>query len=257
MPNLKIFNLEPNQLKTQIFGSNTATALNTDAEGKLQIRSISDVVQMTSAEALTVQANNLDIRQLSNVSDSILMYGFDGTNNQALETDVEGKLQIRSISDIVEITSGEALTVQATDLDIRGLSNVSDSILMYGFDGAANQPVGTTSAGLVKMQRAGREFDEAFSQNVDAVGTFTGLLSQDTSELSEYSFAVHNKSSNTVGVRVEISPDQSTWYIDTSEQTVDANTIDVFVAAKFLRYTRVAYRSVAGSTIDVWFQARV
>lgn len=44
--------------------------------------------------AVTVSATDLDIRDIDNATDDILVYGFDGTDNQKIKTDAAGELQV-------------------------------------------------------------------------------------------------------------------------------------------------------------------
>ena len=61
-------------------------------------------------------------------NDSILVYGWDGSSNQKIKTDVSGNLQV------------DVLTQPA-------LSESTDDILVYGWDGANNQKLSTDSSG--------------------------------------------------------------------------------------------------------------
>ncbi|MBC7345502.1 MAG: hypothetical protein H5U03_08820, partial [Clostridia bacterium] len=68
LPNNVVFNLEPQKLRTQIFGSQAAAIAQT-SDGRLEIASISDMV--------TVTVTDLDIRDLT-LSDHVMIYGAQG-----------------------------------------------------------------------------------------------------------------------------------------------------------------------------------
>lgn len=288
MPNNAVFNFDPASLRSKIYGSQDA-AISTDADGYLQIRSISDSVTVTAtdldirdlthaqdslliygfdgtdnirvrtdsdgylqirsiSDSVTVTASNLDIRDLTHAQDSLLMYGFDGTDNVRIRTDADGYLQIRSISDSV--------TVTASDLDIRDLSHAQDSLLIYGFDGSANQRIRTDSEGYLQMENI-PAFTETNNIDVPTDNDYSTLSYVDTSTQTVYTFYVYNKGPNSATVRLDVSPDQTTYYNDVLERTIASGATDVFVAKTFLRYTRIAYKSaVSGSstTLDVFFQ---
>lgn len=70
-------------------------------------------------DSLTVDAVNLDIRDIDNAQDDILVYGFDGAANKKVLVDASG---VTAIQD----NSG-SITVDAVNLDIRDLSHVQDS----------------------------------------------------------------------------------------------------------------------------------
>lgn len=95
-------------------------------------------VDVLTMPTTTVQATNLDIRDLTSASDSVLMYGSDdgGTTKRVIKTDAGGAIQVDlevasvAVTSIaagdnnignVDIVSMPAIT--ATDLDIRNLTN--------------------------------------------------------------------------------------------------------------------------------------
>ncbi|AZR73368.1 hypothetical protein BBF96_08215 [Anoxybacter fermentans] len=109
MPNYHIRNLDVTKLKTQIYGSTDTAPLATDEDGFLKIRSISD--------AITVNIDGtVAIRDLTANSDSILIYGYDGTNIQRIKTDTDGNIRTNlTARDFTELTekdlaSGDAYT---------------------------------------------------------------------------------------------------------------------------------------------------
>lgn len=247
-----VFNYDPATLRTRIFGSQDVP-IRTDADGNLQIRGISDTI--------TITATDLDIRDLTNATDSIAIYGFDGTTNRPIRTDAAGNLQIRGISDVV--------TVAATDLDIRALSQATDSIAIYGFDGTTNQAIRTDAAGRLEIRSISDTvtvsgnvnttptFSETNFLDVITGDTFTGLSYVDTSTQTMYTFYVYNKGPNSADVRLDVSPDEITFFTDVAARTIASGATDTFVAKTFLRYTRLAYKSTTAgqpTTLDVFFQ---
>ena len=117
--------------------------------------------------SIAVTATDLDIRDLTHASDSIkvgdgtdfLEVNGDGSinitdNGGSLTVDgtvaatQSGTWTIDSITNDVSIDDGgNSITVDATDLDIRDIDNATDDILIYGWDGAANQKIKTNAAG--------------------------------------------------------------------------------------------------------------
>ncbi|NSL50142.1 hypothetical protein HSX37_19315, partial len=74
-------------------------------------------------------------------TDSILVYGNDGTSNQLIKTNASGQTDIRPL------TIADQVTVSAADLDVRDLTAATDSILVYGNDGTSNQLIKTNASG--------------------------------------------------------------------------------------------------------------
>ncbi|SDN26287.1 hypothetical protein SAMN04488502_1161, partial [Dendrosporobacter quercicolus] len=83
MPNLKVLQDQPAQLKSQLYGFDGANVrpLLTDNTGRTNIRPLD-----TSTDSVTVAATDLDVRDLTAATDSILVYGNDGTSNQLIKT---------------------------------------------------------------------------------------------------------------------------------------------------------------------------
>ncbi|AZO93807.1 hypothetical protein GM661_01530 [Iocasia frigidifontis] len=109
MPNFKVRNFSVDRLKTQIFGTSTENPIATDSDGLLRIRSISDAISVD-------MTGTVDIRDLTASSDSIEIYGFDGTNIQRIQTDTEGNIRThltaRDFSELTEtgLVSTDAFT---------------------------------------------------------------------------------------------------------------------------------------------------
>jgi hypothetical protein len=180
---------------------------------------------------------------------------FGSETNTALKTDSEGMLEIRSISDNVNVINNTADnlktqiygsdTTSAVKTDAEGalyIRSISDIVNISGTVTAI------TSQG----------FNEVNNLAVLTDDNFTPLESQDLSLLDEYSFAVYNRiEGNSVDIMVEISPNNIDWFTDISSQTIAAGSMDVFVPSRWLRYSRIQYKSTTpgqAATIDVYFQ---
>ncbi|MCW3489269.1 DUF6385 domain-containing protein [Dethiobacter alkaliphilus] len=188
MPNYVVFNREPSQLKTQIFGSDLDNAIATDSQGRL------------------------------------------------------------IIAEIVETVS----------VDIRELTFTEDSIRIYGSEAF---PLTTTDDGLLNILQRARFVATDTEDDVETAATdFAGLLASDVSEKTNVSFAVHNTSNEQLSIRVEVSPDETLWILDSEELTLEGEEATVFVPKYFLKYARIAYASLTDGetvTFDAWFQAAV
>ena len=291
MPNYKVFQDAPSELRARIYGVDNGTdqPLKVDATGALAIQN--------DGGSLTVDATDLDIRDLNNATDNVLVYGNDGVDNQPLLTDAAGALAIQD--------NGGSLTVDATDLDIRDLDNATDNVLVYGSDGVDNQPLLTDATGALAIQDNGgsltvdatdldiRDLDNATdsvlvygndgvnnvalltdangvlqvaavstfmeaSEVVNTGATFVGSTSQDISLVPNYTWFIRNTGANSATVKLQISPNNVDWLDDGTSQEVESGEAIVLVANVFLRYTRVAYQSTEtdeDTTLELIWQA--
>lgn len=124
MPNYSVTNFDVAKLKTQIYGSNTALPVSTDADGKLQIRSISDTVNVS----ITGEVN---MRDLTADSDSILIYGYDGTNIQRIKTDTDGN--IRTHVTARDFTEASQADLSSADTFTNSTSQDTSQYRVYSF----------------------------------------------------------------------------------------------------------------------------
>jgi hypothetical protein len=80
--------------------------------------------------------------------------------------------------------------------------------------------------------------------------------------LGTYSFFVYNRGpgANKVDARVEVSANGTNWFDDVDTVTgIAVGSVDVLVPQRFLKYTRLSYKSSAAgnsTTIDVLFNAQ-
>lgn len=232
MPNNVVFNIEPDKLRTQIFG-NQGAALAQTSDGLLQIASIS--------EAVSIVATSLDIRALT-LTDHVTVYGNQGA---ALAQTSDGLLQVASISDVVGVT--------ATNLDIRDLT-LSDHVRVYG---SADAPLAQDASNNLQTNLQARAFTELSWPSVATSTAYSFVPAQNTSQMSKYTFAVYNSGTQDATIRIEASPDANMWYIDTAAQTLAAGTIEAYVARVFMKYTRIAYAAPVATTLDIFYNAQV
>lgn len=122
-----------------ISGSVTVTATDFDIRNLVFADDKVDV----SGSSVTVSATNLDIRDLTHVSDSVKIG--DGTDFLAI--DASGNIGVHD--------AGGSLTVDAVNLDIRDLAAATDSVSAWTKDGSGNSITSTSGALDVNIANAG------------------------------------------------------------------------------------------------------
>ncbi|GBG57468.1 hypothetical protein SPFL3101_02812 [Sporomusaceae bacterium FL31] len=141
-------------------------------------------------------------------------------------------------TDIRPLTTADQVTVSATDLDIRALDSVTDSV-----------------TAIVSVSHT-----EPAADNVTTSDTYAGT-GQDVATWRTFSFFIENTSATAVSgtVKIQISPDNTKWVDDGAEYVLEQNETTVLVTSKYLRYARVAYKSTVTATpadLSISFQAQ-
>ena len=166
-------------------------ALHTDTTGDLQV----DVLTLPTA---TVQATNLDIRDLSSASDGVAIYGSDdgGTTKRIIKTDSGGAIQIDLEVASVTANAGTNLNTSALALEsggnIAAIKAKTDNIPALGQAlAAASVPVILPAATITTLTppAAITGFATSAKQDtvighVDGIETLLGTIDADTSNLS-------------------------------------------------------------------------
>lgn len=120
MPNYKVFQDVPASLRTRLYGVDDGTdvALVVNTAGVLAIQD--------NDASITVDATNLDIRDLAHATDNVQVFGFDGTVNRAILTDDTGRLQIIAITSFAEATQTVTTAAAFAGSTARDVSLVPD-----------------------------------------------------------------------------------------------------------------------------------
>lgn len=113
----------------QVFVKQTAhDDLNANANlqvGNADVANGNPVPVSDAGGSLTVDANNLDIRDIDHATDDILVYGWDGSANQKIKTDNTGELQI----DVVSSALPSGAATEATLAAISGKMSPANAAL--------------------------------------------------------------------------------------------------------------------------------
>lgn len=136
--------------------------------------------------------------------------------------------------------------------DLRDLTPSSDGVKIYGSNG---NPIASTLDGLVQIKMSGRKYVQS-ADMVTASNLFVSSMPKDVSEVSVYSYGVHNNGTEVVLVQLQISPDGAIWTPDDLEREILPGALEVITPNHFLRYVRIIYRSQVPNPLMVWFQAQ-
>ncbi|MCX7884945.1 MAG: DUF6385 domain-containing protein [Caloramator sp.] len=205
MPNNIIFNETAEELKAQVFGYNGTTLQSLQLDASGNLKIGGSV---TISNSVTIVAENLNIRALSGATDSVAVSG--------------------TVTVAGTVTVGNTVTVVAESLSIRALSANTDTVSI---------------GGVVSVINTGNSFTENNVTITDVAGTGV-TLTFDSSQQTLYSYYVKNNASNTIQVRLQISPTENDdYFINDQAAATDlspGNAI-VIVPKYFLRYTRLYF----------------
>lgn len=276
MPGMPVYQDSPANLKNQIYAASGSNVINVQADGTGRLK-----VSTDSAAPLDVSINE--------ASDSIVVYGNDGTDNQVLKTNTSGQLDIRPLTsaDTVSVAISEtddSIVVYGNDgtdnkvlktntsgqMDIRPLtaadmvtavvSQADDSIVIYGNDGTDNKVLKTDVNGVLQVNDTITFTNETLLTGSTTTNVYQYTTQQEISTMSTYMFFVKNAgSTNDALIKVQLSPNGTDWVDDSTEFTVGHDTSAIQTANKFLRYIRIAYKSKvddASTTLDIIFQGQ-
>uniref|UniRef100_UPI00048FA379 DUF6385 domain-containing protein n=1 Tax=Paenibacillus sp. UNC451MF TaxID=1449063 RepID=UPI00048FA379 len=168
---------------------------------------------------------------------------------------------LTSAGTITNILNGTITSVLGTTITAGTLT--SAGTITNILNGTITSVLGTTiTAGTLSSVTSisQKSFVEQSTLAITTGNTYTPLPAITTGVLGVYSFFIFNSGANPVDTQLEISADGTNYYVDTTgDNPIAAGATDVVVAARFLKYTRLSYRSTnAGSpsTINVYFNAQ-
>jgi len=238
MPNYSVFNTNPDQLQTVIFG--------TDGTGPKQITV--DTNGQILVGGATITAGSIDVA-------SATITG--GTIDAVTSATIAGG----TIDAVTSATIAGGTIDAVTSATIAGgtIDAVTSATIAGGtIDAVTSATIaGGTIDNLTSI--AQKSFYEISNLNVATGDTLTALPAVSTSIYGPSTFFVYNAGTNDALVEIQISANGTNWYTDIAATTIAAGAVNVFVPTIFLKYTQLAYQSAtAGSptTIDVYFNAQ-
>ena len=200
-----------------------------------------------------------------------LIFGRDTTStNRALATDTSGRLTNIALDGTLTSILGATLTAGTLTNLLNGtITSVLGTTITAGtltnlLNGTITSVLGTTiTAGTLSSVTSisQKSFVEEATTTITTADAFTALPAVTTSVFGTYSFFIYNRGpGGNADARVEISADGSNWYDNVDTVTgIAVGSVDVLVPSKFLKYSRLAYRSSAAgtpTTINVFFNGQ-
>jgi len=180
-----------------------------------------------------------------------------------LRLDEKGQLYVRHVDSIGKIEAPVSVRIVSpipvpvdiktpVKADVRDLTPSRDGIKIYSSNGNS---IESTRDGLVQVKMSGRKYIQSV-ESVTSANVSVATTPKDVSEISAYSYAVHNMGTEEVMVQLQISPDGAIWTADDLACEILPGALAVITPNRFLRYVRLIYRSQSPNPLIVWFQAQ-
>ncbi|WHE06583.1 DUF6385 domain-containing protein [Thermoanaerobacterium thermosaccharolyticum] len=201
-----------------------------------------------------------------------LIHGMQGTTPTPLLLDpTTGKLLSTvdgSVTVAGTVTAQGTLTVTSSNFDIRPLTGATDSVtISSGSVTVAGTVTVTASALDIRPITASTDSvtlgSRTFLEDSTAIAGVTGtgvVLMENTGNKSMYSYYITNTGTNTIAVKLQISPTTTDTYFvdDTTSINLAGGSITVLTAVKFMQYTRLYYDTGgAAATAEFYYNAQV
>ncbi|MHB9146436.1 MAG: DUF6385 domain-containing protein [Symbiobacteriia bacterium] len=268
MPNFLVFNKDVDSLRVKVFGSSNTSPIQVDGSGNLIVGAgtvtiTGGTISALSAGTVTIAGGTVNIEAAT-----VTVSG--GTINTVVALNagtvtVSGGTIGALSAGTVTISGGTITTVSALAAGTVTVSGGTIDALSAGTVTISGGTISALSAGTVTVTGGSinlnsRGFTEASETVASTTTALAGATARDVSDKSAYSFFVHNTSADSAFVRIDISPDNTTWYADIATSTLAGNAVDTLVNQKFLKYARVAYATATAGgtvTVNVIWQAQV
>ncbi len=253
MPNFKIFQDNPDYARIKIYGSNNV-AFNTDTSGNLAITSTGlAITAPTNGLTVTAPASGLAITPpTGGLSITPPTNGLTITSTGLSVTAPANGLTVTAPASGLSITPPtNGLTITSTGLSITapagGLSITppTNGLLVTGTLASA---LATTDVSATRANVTNTAGSPDTTYTVLGVATWT--------------FGVVNNSLDANAqalVKLQLSPDGTTWVDEVSNTTINQNSMATFVATTFLKYARLYYAAVNAAsavTLNIFFQGQ-
>ncbi|MDI6603878.1 MAG: DUF6385 domain-containing protein [Thermoanaerobacteraceae bacterium] len=192
----------------------------------------------------------------------------DSTTGKLLST-VDGSVTVAGT-----VTAQGTVTVTASALDVRPLSGVTDSIIVSS--GSVTVAGTVTAQGTVTVTASALDIrplsgstdsftlgSRIFVEDSTSIANVTGtgvVLTENTGNKSMYSYYITNTGTNTVTVKLQISPTTTATYFvdDGASYAIAGGAITVIATTKFMQYTRLYYDTGATAvTAQLYYNAQV
>lgn len=240
--NYKIFQDNPDQARTKIYGSNNV-ALSTDSSGRLTVTAPGEGL------SITAPANGLSITPPSGgLSITPPSGGLSITSpaNGLTVTAPASGLSITPPSGGLSVTSptnGLTVTAPASGLSITPPTN---GLLITSTGLATALATTDVSATRANFTDTGGTPDTTYT----VLGTKTWTFGVVNAALATNAQAL---------VKLQMSADGSTWNDEVANTTISQNSMQTFVSSIFLKYARVYYAAVNASsavTLRIYLQGQ-
>ena len=172
------------------------------------------------------------------------VYGMDNNQVKPVAVDSNGYFVLSPLG---------AVTVTATNLDIRDLNSATDSVTVTATDLDIRNLSGTQDS--VQLYNCG--FVEDTLSTTVASGT-SFLLVKDISAYRQNSYYLKNNGSNSVTIAMQLSPVNTSSYFvdDASTATVTAGGGGIVAATVAMKFARLRVTASASTAVEVYYNGR-
>ncbi|MHB1681452.1 MAG: DUF6385 domain-containing protein [Bacilli bacterium] len=176
---------------------------------------------------------------------------------------IERPVDVDSVKDPISVRKiKKPITVSRIrePVKIFPLNQTADRVTVFGSNSTV--PIRTDAQGRLviagEIHVSPVQFTEVVFTDTVSTDEFRALPSQNVSLQTNLSYALVNRSANTILIHLEISPNDTDYIVDT-ESTVERFSMKVITPLRFLKFNRISFRSLeAGqsATLDVYYQAQ-
>jgi hypothetical protein len=241
MPNFKIFQDNPDQLKIKIHGSNNV-AFNTDTSGNLAIT--------TTGLAVT---GNINVGTVTVTSTGLAVTGNINVGTVTVTSTglaVTGNINVGTV------------TVTSTGLAVTGNINVGTVTVTTG-SGSLAVCIGTGQSSVSIDNHGSTDVSETIANKTST--SYSGATSRTVLGYNAWTFALKNTSLATNAqalVQIQMSATaaaESDWVQEVSPVTINQNEVRFLTSSLLIKYARVYYAAVNASsaiTLSIVYQAQ-
>ncbi|WP_096199099.1 DUF6385 domain-containing protein [Bacillus sp. FJAT-45350] len=247
MPNFSTFNLDADQLRSSIFGTDATgdvLAVRTDDQGRLDI--VGDITVQTIEAIMGATVTTIEGGTLNKV--------------ETIDAVMGATITAGTLNKVETIDAVMGATITAGTLNkVETIDAVMGATITAGILNTVETVNEVTTVVAISQQNFVE--DDLQNQTLPAAQTDTEVpedqLRRDTQFFKVYTYFITNHATtDTLDVKIQVSPDNNFWFDDIAATGIVDETV-ALVPKRFGKYTRLVYSTVGEvATVDFWFNAQ-